>query len=215
MIIYIKNTDSIDHAYEGQIITPSSYYLIEYNELEKWQNSSTLLSDIGSGKAVVAKSNSGTEDITDVATAINYLKENEILEVKQLPFAVKVIDGKNLFKRIHGAGMSIAANSQGVIDFVIPYNNSKITGVELIGGAAGDTANFEVYDTPTGTLSGYPNVKLNQFAFGVYLAPDFYAHKSEYDSDLVKDLKIKVTLNNSTNAARYYGVNFILNELKT
>ena len=76
-MIYIKNTDTIQHKWAGQYVQPSGYYLIENAELANWQNSSQLLTDIGNGVAIVAKSNDGTQDITDVNEAINYLKNNE------------------------------------------------------------------------------------------------------------------------------------------
>tara|TARA_R100000951_G_scaffold19275_1_gene16084 strand:- start:1259 stop:2107 length:849 start_codon:yes stop_codon:yes gene_type:complete len=74
MDIWIKNTDTVEHKYAGQYIQPSEYYLIESIELSKWQNSSFLLDDIANDIAVVARDNSGNNDITDLNDAINYLK---------------------------------------------------------------------------------------------------------------------------------------------
>ena len=74
MAVYIKNTSGSTKTWCGQEITNTSYYQIQPAELVTWQNNSTLLADIGSGDATVAEDNSGTKDITDVATGINYLK---------------------------------------------------------------------------------------------------------------------------------------------
>lgn len=75
MAKWIKNTDTIDHTYAGQLIPYGTYYEIQPVEEHLWANDSTLLTDIGSGNATVAKDDSGSNDITDVATAINYLKD--------------------------------------------------------------------------------------------------------------------------------------------
>lgn len=74
MAKWIKNTDTIDHTWVGQLVEDGTYYEIQSSEEVSWANNSQLLTDIGSGKAVVAKDDSGTTDITDVATGINYLK---------------------------------------------------------------------------------------------------------------------------------------------
>lgn len=74
MTIYIKNTSGSTGTWCGQEITNTSYYQIQPAELINWQNNSTVLTDIGSGDLTVAEDNSGSTDITDVATGINYLK---------------------------------------------------------------------------------------------------------------------------------------------
>lgn len=76
MVKKVKNTDSVAHAWTGQTIEPNEYYIIENVELFKWQNDSDVLTDIGSGILVV---NDGTNDITDVATAINFLKDADTI----------------------------------------------------------------------------------------------------------------------------------------
>lgn len=53
-------------------IQPAEYYEIQPEELQKWQNDSKVLSDIASGAGIM---NDGSSDITDVAKAINFLKE--------------------------------------------------------------------------------------------------------------------------------------------
>lgn len=75
-IKYIKNTDTVEHTWSGQSIQPSTYYQLDYQEEQKWANNSQLLADIGSGIAVVAKDDSGSNDITDVSSAISYLKND-------------------------------------------------------------------------------------------------------------------------------------------
>jgi hypothetical protein len=71
---YVKNIDIINHTYQGQVIEPSDYYLIPSTDELKWMNDSNLLTDIGSSNALMAKDDSGTEDITDINEGINFLK---------------------------------------------------------------------------------------------------------------------------------------------
>lgn len=71
---YIKNDDTVNHTWSGQIVTPGQYYAIQGTEEIAWMNNAQLLSDIGSGLAIVAKDDTGNSDITDVNEAINYLK---------------------------------------------------------------------------------------------------------------------------------------------
>jgi len=79
---YIKNDDTVNHTWVGQLITPGSYYQIQPHEKDQWANDSQLLTDIGAGDAVVAEDSSGNKDFTDVAEGINFLK-GIIVEVKR------------------------------------------------------------------------------------------------------------------------------------
>lgn len=78
MAKFIKNTDTVTQTYLGQEIQPSAYYQIQVQESQAWANSSSVLTDIASGLLVVAKTDSGTDDIVDVALAINWLKDELI-----------------------------------------------------------------------------------------------------------------------------------------
>lgn len=73
-MIKFKNNKQTMDTWCGMEIQPSAYYTIEPIEYNVWRNNSKVLSDIGSGDLIV---NDGTSDITDVASAINYLKDNE------------------------------------------------------------------------------------------------------------------------------------------
>lgn len=76
MAKWVKNTSGGTGTWEGQEIASSAYYQIQSSEEAKWANSSTVLTDIGSGDLTVAKDDSGSTDITDVASAINHLKDD-------------------------------------------------------------------------------------------------------------------------------------------
>ena len=127
-------------------------------------------------------------------------------------FAAKTVGNKKLYKRIHGMSQAIVTDSN-TITFTIPYTWAKITGVELVGGLAGDTASFFVLDTEAGTYSGYPNYQLNQFGFSVNVASNYYVYSSEYDADLHQGMKIKIVYVSPND--KTVGCNFMLNEVKS
>jgi len=81
MAKWIKNTTVGSKTWLGQQVAASTYYNIQTSEESNWANDSTLLTDIGSGDALVAKDDSGNNDITDVSDAINYLKDDIAKEV--------------------------------------------------------------------------------------------------------------------------------------
>jgi len=69
-----KNCKEEIDTWCGMEIQPGTYYEIETTELFNWQNNSKVLSDIASGSGVI---NNGTNDITDIAKAINFLKDED------------------------------------------------------------------------------------------------------------------------------------------
>lgn len=130
------------------------------------------------------------------------------------PFASKVLsNGKKLFRRKHGVSGTIEANSSGTLSLVIPYALAKINKVEIVNCAIGDTADLKVYDTPTGTISTVPNYMLNQFGFDVCLPDNFYVDESNYDADLIQNMKIEITYKNNSSEDREVGINIVLHQL--
>lgn len=70
---WIKNTTVGDKTYLNQIIGPSEYYQIQPHELNTWAYIPSLLTDIASGDAVVARDDSGTTDFS-AADGKDYLQ---------------------------------------------------------------------------------------------------------------------------------------------
>lgn len=133
---------------------------------------------------------------------------------KTSPFASKSIDGKSLFKRVHGVVLECSEGTN-VIDFVVPYDMAKLNQIDILWADEGCTVDFKVYDTPSGTISTVPNYMLNQFGFGAGVAKDHFKQHSEYDADVIKDMKLEATITLPTGAAtKKLCVNFILNEMK-
>lgn len=73
--MFVKNADSVNHIWVGQLVSPGAYYKITDTERLRWQNNSTLLKDIGNSVAVMATDNTGSGDIGDINKGINFLKE--------------------------------------------------------------------------------------------------------------------------------------------
>jgi hypothetical protein len=70
-IVKIKNNDVVARDWLGQSVGAGQYYTVPGASLNIWANDSELLIDIADGYAVV---NDGSDDITDVNDAINWLK---------------------------------------------------------------------------------------------------------------------------------------------
>lgn len=143
-------------------------------------------------------------------------------EIAPAPFAAKTLsNGKKLFKRVHGIKTTLSENN--VITLSVPYNECKINAIEILWAPVGLQADFKIYDTPTGTISStlestnntpIPNLLLNQFGFACGIAKDYYKEVSNYDADLIKDMKLEITIINPNNLTNEICVNFILHELK-
>jgi len=127
------------------------------------------------------------------------------------PFAAKEIDGKKLYKRVHGVVVDCVVGLN-LFDIIVPYVEAKLNKIEIMWCPEECTADFKVYDTPTGTISTVPNYMLNQFGFGIGVAKGLHIEQSEYDADVIKDMKLSCEL--TTPTAKKICVNFVLNELK-
>lgn len=131
------------------------------------------------------------------------------------PFKSKTVQGGKLFRRKHGfKSESIAPNETSVIEINVPYDFAKINEVEFCNCDLGDEANFKVCDTPQGSISGTPGTLLNQFGFGVKLPQGFYKDQSDYDADLIKDMKIVIEYKNNSSEAKIARGNIVFHEVK-
>lgn len=217
MAKYIKNNTQDIKVWLGQTVAVDEYYLIPSDKEIYWANDVDVLVDIANLEAIVAKTDDSTTDILDINDAINYLKDNIPKTVESLNqpfFSKKLSTGQKVFKRLHGISSSVSGAPDN-IDFVIPYDVCKITGIEIINTELGDKVNFKVYDTPTGTISGTPNALLNQFAFNLNTKSGSHREESSYDADLIKDMKIRIEFDAITPdlLPKTIYVNFLLHEV--
>jgi len=172
-MIYIKNADTIIRTWVGQQIGIGAYYLVLPTEEIAWANDPALLTDVTNGKAVVAKDDSGSNNITDVNVAINYLKGN-------LPQVVQTFPDGSIERRL---ATSVGAYSSSTLDY--PVTNGKTLYLKKMSGngALSPDIKVEIIWDATGT----PIVK-------------FVTHESISEDTLeqlvgdgVKVLRIKLT----------------------
>lgn len=140
--------------------------------------------------------------------------KNGEISLKTFAFSSKFTKDKSLFRRKHGTGKEIPANSSDTLSIIVPYDLAKINKVDLVGCELGDQVDLKVYDTPAGAISTVPNYMLNQFGFLVELPNGHFEDFSEYEADLIKDMKIEITYYNNSDQPKYVGANFTLHEVK-
>ena len=214
-IVQVKNLTAGDLTYQGVIISANSYYQIPEDKRPKWAEDSDLLDDISAGNAQIGD---GSQWFITTNDQINWLKGNlpaQVKAVEEPPFAAKVLpDGTKLYRRKHGITANIAANSTGIIEFNVPYSHCKLNELEVINAQEGDYVDLKVYDDPSGTISGVPDLLLNQFGYGVYLPNGFYRDVSKYDADLYINMKVKLHYYNSASSARDIYANIVVHEIK-
>jgi len=135
--------------------------------------------------------------------------------LRNAPFKSKEVEGKSLFKRVHGVVVNCSDAQPSVFEYEIPYVHCKLNMIQIMWQPAGCRVNLEVFDDASGTYSTLPNAKLNQFGFDAGIAKDNCIQHSEYDADMYLGMKIRCTLTMPTGAAAQdICVNFGLNELK-
>lgn len=210
----IKNISNSSMTIGGVFLNPNeSYTFNDSQESAYCANQDNLIVYLTENKVEVYND---SFLISGISNAINFLK-GEMIDPSgypislQLPFASKTLNGKKLFKRIHGMNQDCIVG-ENLFEFIVPYNQCKITGIEMINSEPCDYVNLEVYDSDQGLVSGTPNLKLNQFGFNVSISKDYYEHKSEYDADLYIGMKVTVRYHSQT--IRKIGINIILNEVK-
>lgn len=217
---FIKNVSGSEQTIEGQSIADGAYYLIQATEEATFTSSSALLGLVAAGTVLIAKTDTGSDDITDLNQSIDFLKQMTSREVtisnNLQAFAAKVLpDGSKLYKRKHGVkGDSIPANSSGSVTFTVPYAVCKLTDVEVMKGKEGDEVDFFILDTALGTVSSIPNFPLNQFGFDVQITKDKHSEHSEYDADLFAGLQLMFQYYNNNDTAVKPNFNITLHEVK-
>lgn len=194
MDIYIKNADTIAHVWSGQQIQPGEYYLLEGFEKPRWQNNSQLLSDIGSGIAIVARNSSGSEDITDVSSAIDFLRGELPKNEDGLPIVAPTFEETQGLTVVWKGSLYIA--TAGALNI---FDEAVTTQIKVRGGwyelmdtnaVVGDYIEFSIIDkddvlglfTTYGLTVGVDVLELKKFIRKEYVNPNIYM-RQEFASD--------------------------------
>lgn len=194
MAIYAKNTDTVQHKWGGTYVQPSTYYALESLEESSWANDSQVLTDIGNGTLVIAKDDSGNNDITDVNEAINYLKGNGPVNEDGLPLMAPTFeDAQGLTTVWKGHKYTASAGVLNIFDEVIT-SQIKVRGgwYELMDANAivGDYIEFSIVDkddvlglfTTYGLTVGVDILELKKFVRTEYVNPLMSGRREEFES---------------------------------
>lgn len=195
--------------------------------IEKYKTKGARLLDNGQYLVRVNKSNElffkdhikySKKQLLNLDLNNSYFKFDEKIEDFKLPspFANKKYKNKNLFRRKHGFfSDEIAPQTSGVVSLVVPYDLCKINTLEIVNCSKDINLDFKVYDTPIGSISGVENYMLNQFGYNVEMPESgMYRDVSEYDADLIKSMKIEITINNESNETYKCRGNIVYHEVK-
>jgi hypothetical protein len=153
---------------------------------------------------------------TPPPTEVSVVSQPNIIIASTPPFGAKTLNingvTKRLFARFTGFQQSLDQGTN-TITYTINYPWVKILGVEVINSESLDYVNFKVYDNAQGSYSGVPNLMLNQFAYTLNLAKDYYMRMAQFDADAYAGMVVEIT---------YYSVsqktvafNLLMNEVKT
>lgn len=214
MAAYIYNTTGAEKFYAGQTVGATSYLLIEESKRRQFSFTNNLLVDIANGVAIISKSDASGGHISGISAQIDYLKSDvakDVIVLEQPPFSSKLIGTKKLYTRATGVSHAVVVGAN-TLDFLIPYNEMKFNGIEIVNAKVGEKVSLKILDTATGTITTVPNYLLNQFGFNVNLPDGFYARESMYDADLIKDLVVRIEF--TAIEARNVGINYLIHELK-
>lgn len=139
------------------------------------------------------------------------------------PFKTKALDIGTLFRRVHGQTIMLVANGITTLNFIVPYNKVKMNKADFIWFPEGCTCDLKVYDNDLASMQEslgvpyayrVPNKMLNQFGFNAVISDGHHDEYSEYDGDLLKDMKVEIVITNTTAITKLVGVNFIYHEVK-
>lgn len=211
MAKFIKNTSGASKTWVGQTVANTTYYEIQPIEEMAWANNSTLLTDIAAGDATVAKDDTGNTDITDVAEAINHLKdENPVtIDATSPVHTYALAEAHTLRARLIGIiNQTVTKDQTSTLDWAIPNTvylgtnkQSYMDGIHYYAKDAevGDKMTFQVVDKD-GLV--YPaNTVLDEFGLDWAVMPDAETTIRLYKAKLIAGmyLRIKYTSVGTTN----------------
>jgi hypothetical protein len=217
MAKYIKNASGVNKTWVGQLVIAGEYYQVQPTEELAWMTNSILLVDIASGAAIVAKDASGTTNITDINSAIDYLKDNQPIKIDTTApvrsFALE--EGVTLRARLVGIVNATATkNSATNHDYQIPVisyggvnKQAVMNGIEFYAKDAeiGDKISFQIVDV--NNILGYgAGTVLDEFGKDWYVSPNTLNKIILYKANLIAGLFIRMvyTSTGTTNDVKLF-----------
>lgn len=192
--IWVKNNHIEQKNWCGQGIDPGEYYLIEAFEVSRWQTNSVFLVDLANGVAVLAKSDSGSDDIIDVAKALAFLNDKPPTDENGIPVVAPTFeDTQGLTVVWKGRLHTAIAGSLNIFDHPV-ITQIKVRGgwYELMDGnaAIGDYIEFSIIDKDNilglfsayGLTEGVDILELKKFIRTEYVNPKISA-RQDFSAD--------------------------------
>jgi hypothetical protein len=190
-----------------RFIDRDSYYYLLYTD-DGGTFESSVLKDGGADQIDFDSNYKALANAKPSASIVNI--------VSAPPFGSKTIIVNGVTKKLYARNVGFQqalSTGANTISYTASYTWVKMLGVEVINCEALDTVDFKVYDTVTGTYSGYANALLNQFSFTHNLPKDYYIRMAQFDADVYPGMIIQVGYNSISN--KTVGINLIMNEVKS
>lgn len=139
------------------------------------------------------------------------------------PFKTKATSEGTLFRRVHGQTITLLANGITTLNFIVPYNKAKMNKADFMWFPEGCTCDLKVYDSDLSIMQEalgvpyayrIPNKMLNQFGYNAGISESHHDEYSEYDADLLLNMKVEIVITNATAISKLVCVNLIYHEVK-
>lgn len=215
MTRYIRNKTSNDVTIRGRTVSANSFYLIPSQEYGSWGLDDTLIGYLQTPADFTMSADGATDYSSSVSRNIAFLQSGPLLDASnKYPFAKKVhSDGRKLTNKTRGMDAISLSGSSASTTFTIPFE-CLMTGADIVNAKPGDCFKFEILDSDTGIISGYPNTSLNEFGDKVWASEGRYKYESSYDAGLIQGLQVKVTCTATEDTStRKVFVNLFLHKL--
>ncbi len=166
MAKWIKNDTGSTKTYLNQDILAGAYYEIQPHETISWANDSTLITDIGSADAIVSTTNATGGNITDVNTAVNYLKGNLPTVVSSVNDVLERLDNEQAYVSTTDLNSISGTSEHNYMLITNPSSSGKkvmITHFSSGLNSATTRSLLRVYSTPTITTNGTALTVVNTY----------------------------------------------------
>ena len=152
--MYIKNDDTINHTYEGQLILPGEYHQVSSADWGRWADNTDLAKDVADGLAVVSTTNDVNGEFANIVEGLRYLNKIDGLKYK----TEEEIPAGGAANEFIGFQFTATKNTTTTYDFKIPVDFHLRNGdIECVDNVARDYVSFKIVDVdgiayPAGTV---------------------------------------------------------------
>jgi len=145
---------------------------------------------------------------------------NDEIVVKEFPFKSKFTKDGKLYREKFGAVFTLKdKDTDGgitIVEIENPFDIARVNKAEFKWFPEGVTADFYIldnlagdYQASLGSPNPVPNAPLTKHGHGVGIAKDNDEDVSEYDAKLIKGMKLRVVLTNTTTTTKVCCLNVV------